>query len=53
MRLTHIGDSQSGESPNPWRPVLEGEAMGSAIGLRKDFDGAALRRLARASKSAN
>lgn len=27
--------------------------MGSAIGLRNDFDGAALRRLARASKSAN
>jgi len=27
--------------------------MGSAIGLRSDFDGPALRRLARASKSAN
>lgn len=27
--------------------------MGSAISLREDFDGAALRRLARASKSAN
>ncbi len=27
--------------------------MGSAIGLRADFDGLALRRLARASKSAN
>jgi transposase len=27
--------------------------MGSAIGLREDFDGVALRRLARASKSAN
>ena len=27
--------------------------MGSAIGLRDDFDGAALRRLARFSKSAN
>jgi len=27
--------------------------MGSAIGLRDDFDGAALRRLARLSKSAN
>ena len=27
--------------------------MGSAIGLREDFDGAALRRLARGSKSAN
>lgn len=27
--------------------------MGSAIGLRDDFDGAALRRVARGSKSAN
>ena len=27
--------------------------MGSAIGLRKDFDGAALRRLARVSRNAN
>jgi hypothetical protein len=27
--------------------------MGRAIGLRADFDGVALRRLARASKSAN
>ena len=27
--------------------------MGAAIGLRDDFDGAALRRLARATKSAN
>ncbi|MFN5551336.1 MAG: IS630 family transposase, partial [Hyphomonadaceae bacterium] len=27
--------------------------MGSAIGLRDDFDGAALRRLARVSSSAN
>jgi transposase len=32
---------------------LEGETIGSAIGLREDFDGAALRRLARRSKSAN
>src|SRR3546814_3990009 len=34
-------------------PCLEDAAMGSAIGLRDDFDGAALRRLARGSKSAN
>ena len=27
--------------------------MGAAIGLREDFDGAALRRLARTTKSAN
>jgi transposase len=32
---------------------MEGVTMGTAIGLREDFDGAALRRLARASKSAN
>jgi transposase len=32
---------------------LEGFVIGSAIGLRDDFDGAALRRLARLSKSAN
>jgi transposase len=32
---------------------LEGEAMGAAIGLRDDFDGAFLRRLARTTKSAN
>ena len=53
VSLTHAGDSQSGESLNLWRPVLEGFVMGSAIGLRDDFDGAALRRLARLSKSAN
>jgi transposase len=32
---------------------LEEVTMGSALGLREDFDGAALRRLARATKSAN
>jgi transposase len=32
---------------------LEGRAMGAAIGLRDDFDGAVLRRLARGTKSAN
>jgi transposase len=32
---------------------LEGVIMGAAIGLRQDFDGAALRRLARTTKSAN
>jgi transposase len=32
---------------------MEGVAVGSAIGLRDDFDGVALRRLARVSKSAN
>src|SRR3546814_6174015 len=34
-------------------PFWDDAAMGSAIGLRDDFDGAALRRLARGSKSAN
>jgi putative transposase len=32
---------------------MEGMVMGSAIVLREDYDGAALRRLARLSKSAN
>jgi hypothetical protein len=32
---------------------LKGVALGSAIGLLDDFDGAALRRLVRLSKSAN
>jgi transposase len=32
---------------------LEGKAMGAAIGLRDDFDGASLRRLARGTRSAN
>jgi hypothetical protein len=32
---------------------MEGTITGSAIGLRDDFDGAALRRMARGSKSAN
>src|SRR3546814_18078321 len=36
-----------------FRSCLEDAAMGSAIVLRDDFDGAALRRLARGSKSAN
>jgi transposase len=50
--LTHFGDSQKAKSLNLCRPVLEDVTMGSAIGLREDFDGAALRRLARASKEA-
>jgi transposase len=53
VSLTDAGDSQSGEILNLWRPILEGFVMGSAIGLRDDFDGPALRRLARLSKSAN
>ena len=48
-----MGDSQTDEILNQWVVQLEGVAMGSAIGLREDFDGTALRRLARASKSAN
>jgi transposase len=51
--LTHIGDSQSVKSLILCGPVLEGMVMGAAIGLRADFDGAALRRLARTTKSAN
>jgi transposase len=53
VSLTHVGDSQGSESLNLWGPILEGFVMGSAIGLRDDFDGAALRRLARSSTSAN
>lgn len=33
--------------------LLEGMAMGAAIGLRDDFDAVSLRRLARATRSAN
>ena len=33
--------------------VVEGEAMGSAIGLRDDFGGPVMRRLSRATKGAN
>ena len=53
VRLTHVRDSQADEILNQWCPAYGGETMGSAIGLRDDFDGSALRRLARASKSAN
>jgi transposase len=52
VKLTHVGDSQSGESLNLWRPV-GGQGHGAAIELRDDFDGAALRRLARSTRSAN
>lgn len=53
MIMTHAGDSQSVKSLNLWHPVMEGVAIGAAIGLREDFDGAALRRLARGTKIAN
>jgi len=52
LMLTHFGDSQKAKSPNLWRPVLEDVTVGTAIDLREDFDGAALRRLVRASKEA-
>lgn len=38
---------------NLWRPSFGGRDMGTAISLRDDFDGTALRQLARNSKSAN
>jgi transposase len=47
------GDFQSVKSLNLWRHVWEDVAMGAAIGLRADFDGAALRRLARKTANAN
>jgi hypothetical protein len=53
MSLTPAGDSQAAESLDLWRPGLEDTVMGTAIGLREDFDAAGLRRLARASRSAN
>jgi len=51
--LTQFGDFQSGESLNQWPSALEEVVMGAVTGLRSDFDGAALRRLARPTKSAN
>jgi len=48
-----LSDSQTGESMNLWHPSFGGSDMGSAISLRDDFDGTALRQLARKSKSAN
>ena len=38
---------------NLWRPSFGGRDIGTAISLRDDFDGTALRQLARKSKSAN
>ena len=46
-------DSQRAKSLNLWRQVWEDVAMGAAIGLRADFDGTTLRRLARKTKNAH
>ena len=47
------GDSHRGKGLTLWWQRLKDVAMGTAIGLRVDFDGAALRRLARKTKNAN
>ena len=51
--LTHAGGSQRPESLNLWLHIWENVAMGAAIELRSDFDGATLRRLARTMTNAN
>lgn len=44
---------RGGPFHNQWRPAIGRLCHGISDGLREDFDGTALRRLARASKSAN
>ena len=46
-------DFRRAKSLDPWRQVWEDVALGAATGLRADFDGTTLRRLARKTKSAN
>ena len=53
VMLTQIGDSQGVKRLKLGRSGVEGAIMGSAIGLREDFAGASMRRLARMTKSAN
>lgn len=47
-----MGDSQTVKSLNQCGEQKTGFAMGAAIALREDFDGAGLRRLAKATKDA-
>ena len=51
--LTQVGDSQRPESLTLWLHIWEDVAMGAAIELRSDFNGATLRRLARRTTNAN
>jgi transposase len=51
--LTQIGDSQSPASVTLLLHIWEDVAMGAAIALRSDFDGATLRRFARRTPIAN
>ena len=51
--LTQVGDSQSPASVTLLLHIWEDVAMGTAIALRSDFDGATLRRLARTTTNAN
>ena len=51
--LTQVGGSQSPASGTLLLHIWEDVAMGAAIALRSDFDGASLRRLARRTTNAN
>ena len=51
--LTQVRDSQSPASVTLLLHIWEDVAMGAAIALRSDFDGASLRRLARRTPNAN
>jgi len=51
--LAQVGDSQSPASVTLLLHIWEDVAMGAAIALRSDFDGATLRRLARRTTNAN
>jgi transposase len=52
LNETHSGDSQGLKSLNQWGELIWRFTMGGAIALREDFNGPALRRLAKASKDA-
>ena len=52
MNETHLGDSQAVKSLNHCDEQIRRIAMGRKIGLREDFNGPGLRRLAKASKDA-
>ena len=52
LNETHLGDSQAAKSLNLWVDHMRRLSMGAAIGLREDFDGPGLRRLAKGTKDA-
>jgi len=47
---THFRDSQRATTLNRWNRSIRRISLGRAVTLRRDFDGAALRRLAKVSK---